>query len=81
MDYESVDRAAIEYLAACDKNGTRFFLSERGTATDIIENARRYRDPTEAYLDSCKQNSDYAWHGFDWRLCRYIPATKALLIS
>ena len=79
MDYQAFDRGAIQYLVSCEKNGTRFYLTERNTASDIQDNARRYRDATDAHLRALEARAEHSWKGFKWSVCRRIMGGELLL--
>ena len=72
MDYEAFDRDVIQYYVCCVKNGTRFYLTDRNTASDIQENARRYRDATDAHIAAIQARHDIDWARFDWHATRRI---------
>lgn len=41
--FEDTDRDMSSWVLSCVHNGYRFFLSDSGTYTDILGNARRFR--------------------------------------
>lgn len=67
MDYEAIDREMSRWLVSCEKNGTRFYLTDEGTASDILSRARRYRDIAAAEVSADGARLERAWSGFDWQ--------------
>lgn len=84
-DYEALDQSAIEYLVTCELRGTRFYLSDNApinSATDILGNARRFRDIDGAATMAHVLGRDAAYTGeFKWRPVRLFPVTGALLFD
>ena len=73
MDYESFDKAAVEYLAsALDGKGHRFYLTAEGLGTDILERAHRYRSSGEACEAAREANCAGVW---PWK---WFLATRVL---
>jgi hypothetical protein len=80
MDYESFDRGAVQYLASCVVNGTRFYLTGDWLATDIQDRARRFRWYGEADEASREARRDPAWCGrFEWTAVRRIMGGGILI--
>jgi len=72
MDYEATDRLMSSWHVSCLHNGTRFYLTDDGVASDIRSNAAvfRYLDRAEfaarkARMERSKSGA-YSWIGFDW---------------
>jgi hypothetical protein len=67
MDYEATDREMSQWLVVALKNGTRFFLTDGGNATDMLVRARRFRYFDWAHDAAKRASAEYAWRGFDWQ--------------
>jgi len=53
-------------VVTCQINGTRFFLTDDGLATDIPARAATFRDQTDAQTTAIIETTQAAWEGFDW---------------
>lgn len=79
MDYEAFDRDAVQYLVSCVLNGTRFYLTDEGMASDIQGRARRFRHYGEADAVAAEERKDYAWRGqAKWTAVRRIMGGSIL---
>jgi len=79
MDYDSIDREMSTWVVTCQRNGTRFYLSDGdGTpATDMLRNARQFR--WEDIAESAAQRAnDEAGFAFGWSPMRYAQALTRL---
>lgn len=79
MDYEAFDRDAVQYLASCVHNGTRFYLTDCACATDIQSRARRFRDYNDADNAAWDARREDAWRGFEWTAVRRIMGGAILI--
>jgi hypothetical protein len=80
MDYEAFDRGAVQYLASCIVKGTRFYLTDSGTATDIQDRARRFRDYSQADHEAAQENALGPWgRGFHWTAVRRVMGGAILV--
>ena len=74
-EYRDMDRdAGGPWLVTCKRHGTRFFINQSGSGTDILSRARYYRSREEAEDAARKERADPVWHGFEWieeRYCAY----------
>jgi hypothetical protein len=50
------------------KNGTRFFITDDGLATDILERARQFIWSYDAQIVANVANCERAWTGFHWHV-------------
>ena len=77
MDYEAIDREMSSYVVSTVKNGTRFYLTDDGVASDRLSNARHVRWEEHAWEVARSANQEYAWHGFTWEPLNYPAALVA----
>ena len=66
MDYAAIDREMSSYLVTSRKNGTRFYLTEEGFATDMLSRAVRVHWQDWAEQMATQANAEKAWRGFRW---------------
>ena len=64
--HDRLDREVAKPVLSCLLNGTRFFVSESGTATDIPNRAKVYRDLTDAAFVALRENDDPSWGRMKW---------------
>jgi len=68
----------MKAIITCKVNGTRFYLTEKGYASDNPSRAAEYRDRTDADIKAAIESKDFAWRGqFDWHGA-YILANKKI---
>ena len=79
MDYEAFDRDAVQYLVSCVLNGTRFYLTDEGLATDIQKRARRFRCYNDADEHAHAEKRDPGWGRFKWTAVRRIMGGAILI--
>ena len=77
MDYEAIDRTMSSYVVTAVKNGTRFYLTDDGLASDILSHARQLRWEDSARELARLSNQEYPWHGFTWEPMSYPAALVA----
>lgn len=70
MDYEATDRDMASWVVSCVHNGTRFYLTIEGTATDIPARANTWRWQDQADTAAHDARGEYAWQGYDWQPMR-----------
>jgi len=70
-DYESIDRYMSGWFISCVKDGTRFYMTAPGTATDMLTRAAWFRWGDDAERTAAMMREDWAalpyGSGFDWQ--------------
>ena len=63
MDYQEIDREMSSFVVICKRGKTLFFVSDNPSesATDIWDNARRYRYEDRAGEAMARARSEFAW--------------------
>lgn len=86
MDYDSTDRYMSSWVVSCVHNGTRFYLTDDGMASDRLDRAytARWEDTAYRTAESAKDERHAAdgspvWAGFDWQPVRVaeVMASRA----
>lgn len=62
--WEDTDRYASTAVVTATLNGTRVYLNEEGTATDIKSRAKLFRDYADASIRARRENADGTWWGY-----------------
>ncbi len=74
MNYEAIDRDMSSWVISARKNGTLFFLTDEGLATDLLSRACRYRWEDRALDAAIDAQREEAWQGFSWTPMRVPQA-------
>lgn len=56
--FESTDRDMSSWVLTCEHNGTRFFVNDEGTYTDMLSRARRFRWADQAEACASEMNAE-----------------------
>ncbi len=64
--YDQNIKPPICAVCTCEKNGTRFFLTADGYASDIPQRAKIFRDGSDAHFTGIRISCLPEWKGFDW---------------
>ncbi len=56
----------MDAIVTTIKQGTRFYLTPKGYASDIPERAATYNYSYDAQTAADNANREYAWQGFRW---------------
>jgi hypothetical protein len=69
-DYEAIDRYMSSWAVSCVRNGTRFYLTDEGLASDLPRRAAVYRWEDQAMRAAADAKAEKAWRGFAWEPIR-----------